>query len=69
MAISELNMMPIHLKFSFRNDHDMFEVQVHNQFMKTKERKTLTTTFDNKPDLTFREGNTFKKSHFEKILK
>ena len=69
MRILELYMMPIQFELTFWNDHDMLEVQIQNQLMKTEKWKRITTILDNQPEFILAEWNSLKESHFEKILK
>lgn len=69
MGIFKLDMMPIKFEFAFWNDHDMLEVQIQNQLMKTEKRKRLAVTLDNEPELILAERYPLQKSHSEKILK
>lgn len=69
MSIVELNIMPVHLEPALRNDHNVFQVEIQDQVMKTEKRKRLRATLDNQPQFILSERYAFKKSHFEKILK
>jgi hypothetical protein len=69
VSIFNLNMMPIQLELALWNYHDVFEVQIQNQLMKSKKRKRLTVILNNKPEFILAERYSLQKSHSKKIFK
>jgi hypothetical protein len=55
VSVFNLNMMPIQLELALWNHHNVLEIQIQDQLMKTKKGKRLTVTLDNKPEFIFAE--------------